>query len=101
VIDRAELRYQVERLSCGTGTASGLVAFPVRGRAGSFPTSDDGAILAYAQSRSLVAHLIETYGEVACSVLASTWARLPRVVSRMVIAGQSTGTPCKFPELGR
>lgn len=69
------------------GTASGLVAFTVRGRAGCFPTSDDGVILAYAQSRSLVTHLIETYGKVARSVLASTWDRLPRVVSRMVIAG--------------
>jgi hypothetical protein len=37
-------------------------AFTVKGLAGSFPTAEDGAILAYAQSRSLVAHLIETHG---------------------------------------
>jgi hypothetical protein len=37
-------------------------AFTVRGLAGSFPSAEDGAVLAYAQSRSLVAHLIDTYG---------------------------------------
>lgn len=37
-------------------------AFTVRGLAGAFPSSEDGAVLAYAQSRSLVAHLIDNHG---------------------------------------
>jgi hypothetical protein len=37
-------------------------AFAVRGLAGSFPVSQDGAKLAYAESRDLVAFLLEHYG---------------------------------------
>jgi hypothetical protein len=51
-------------------------AFTVRGLAGSFPTSEDGALLAYAQSRSLVAHLIDTYGATRMNELLNTFQRL-------------------------
>jgi hypothetical protein len=51
-------------------------AFTVRGLAGAFPSSQDGAILAYAQSRSLVAHLIETYGAVRMNELLTAFQQL-------------------------
>jgi hypothetical protein len=37
-------------------------AFTIQGIAGSFPTAEEGALLAYAQSRSIVAFLLDTYG---------------------------------------
>jgi len=37
-------------------------AFTVRGIAGAFPSTEDGAILAYAQSQSVVSFLINQYG---------------------------------------
>lgn len=51
-------------------------AFTVRGLAGSFPTSEDGALLAYAQSRSLVAHLIDTYGATRMNELLNAFQQL-------------------------
>jgi len=50
--------------------------FTVRGLAGSFPTSEDGALLAYAQSRSLVAHLIDSYGATRMNELLNAFQQL-------------------------
>jgi hypothetical protein len=51
-------------------------AFTVRGLAGSFPSAKDGALLAYAQSRSLVAHLIDTYGAARMNDLLNAFQQL-------------------------
>ena len=50
-------------------------AYAVRGLAGSFPGSRDGAALAYAESRSLVAFLIEEYGPVQMNALLGAFQR--------------------------
>ena len=50
-------------------------AYAVRGLAGSFPGSRDGAALAYAESRSLVAFLIEKYGPVQMNALLEAFQR--------------------------
>ena len=51
-------------------------AFAVRGLAGSFPVSQDGAELAYAESRSLVAFLIEHYGTDRMNTLLTAFSEL-------------------------
>ena len=51
-------------------------AFSVRGIAGAFPTSQDGALLAYAQSRSLVAFLVDTYGPPRMNALLTAFSEL-------------------------
>jgi len=54
-------------------------AFTVRGIAGSFPTLEDDAILAYAESRSIVAFLIDTYGPKKMNDLLEAFPRLATI----------------------
>lgn len=54
-------------------------AFTVRGIAGSFPTSQEGAVLAYAESRSIVAFLIDTYGPEKMNDLLQAFPRLSTI----------------------
>ena len=51
-------------------------AYTVRGLAGSFPGSRDAAVLAYAQSRSLVAYLVTTHGSDRMSALLDAFREL-------------------------
>lgn len=53
--------------------------FTMRSIAGSFPTLEDDAILAYAQSRSIVAFLINTYGPEKMNDLLEAFPRLATI----------------------